>query len=177
MSWSSSSSSLSDQLVLACQDGDVAAAKAAVTAGASVNAKGEARYGRVLPLDAAIVGKHHDAVVWLLSEGADPNGDRIMSIGAFSHASTARTLQLLIDAGGDVNRESGSPRMPPLFNAVNGYNEETVGVLLDQPRLDLGVTYSGKTAEQYAEEEYKPALAHMIAREVRGGGGGGGWWT
>ena len=42
-------------------------------------------------------------VVWLLTHGADPNGDRVMWNGAFYR--TAATLQLLIDAGGDVNGE------------------------------------------------------------------------
>ena len=40
-------------------------------------------------------------------------------------------------------------------------------VLLSQPLLDLTVTLDGKTPEQCAHEWKKPAMADMIAHEVR----------
>ena len=116
------------------------------------------------PLAAAVEKRHHNLVVWLLSVGADPNGDSILLLAAV--AKTAAILQLLIDAGGDVNRKSGS--RPPLFWAVHKERTELVGLLLAHPRLDLTVTYNGQSPEQYAHD-YSPALIGMLAQEVSGG--------
>ena len=168
MSSSAASPSLADRLATACYNGDLPSAKAAVADGASVNEKGKTPGWRFwgLPLAAAVWKQHHDVVVWLLCHGADPNGDVVMFYGAFN--STAAILQLLIDAGGDVNRESGG--VPPL-SAVPGRNsEDKVRVLLAQPSLDLTITYNGKTPEQHARDCGRPAVAAMIAREVSGNG-------
>ena len=68
----------------------------------------------VPPLAAALFNTRDDqvgddVVVWLLSHGADPNGPFVMFNGA--RWSSITMLQLLIDAGGDVNRNSSE--MPP----------------------------------------------------------------
>ena len=154
------SPSLADRLATACASGDLRSASASIADGASVNEKGRAPgwLGTVLPLEAAAYRKHRDVLVWLLSHGADPNGDRVMNYGAYW--STAGILQLLIDAGGVVSRESvGRPSLGCV---------DIVQVLLAQPSLDFAVQYDGKTAEQYARDIGKPALADMIAREVSG---------
>ena len=99
------------------------------------------------PLAIAVARQHCDVVVWLLSHGADPNGYDVTLLGA--HNSTSTILQLLMDAGGDVNRDSG--RVPLLFIAVRGFNsEDKVRVLLAQPYLDLTTKYKGRTSEQDA---------------------------
>ena len=104
-------------------------------------------------------------VVWLLSHGADPNGDVVMYNGAW--CSTADILELLIDAGGDVNRMSAGE--PPLFTVLDLNNcEDKVRVLLAQPSLDCTIKYCGKTPEEFARNKCKPALADMIAQEVSG---------
>ena len=166
MSSSGASPSLADRLMTACANGDLPSAKVAVADGASVNEKGKNQYGvTFLPLEAAALNKHrdHDVVVLLLSHGADPNGDGVMSWGAY--VSTTAILQLLIDAGGDVNRKSSGE--PPLFPAVRSYNsKDNVRVLLAQPSLDFTIKYNGKTPEQYALDNGKPAVADMIAQEV-----------
>ena len=158
----------SSRFVTACSDGDLSFVKAAVADGASVNEEGEDEYGgKQLPLAAAAAVNNYDVVVWLLSHGADPNGDVVMLNGAAD--STAAMLQLLIDAGGDVNRESDE--VPPLFGAIDGYyndSEANVRVLLAQPSLDLSIKYEGKTPEQYACDMRRPVLANMIAQEVSG---------
>ena len=59
--------------------------------------------------------------LWLLSHGADPNGDEVMYYDASN--STACILRLLIDAGGDVNRESF--RYPPLVSAFGAATDRT----------------------------------------------------
>ena len=161
--------SLADRLVTACSTGDLPSAKAAVVDGASVNEKGKAPgWGGslVTPLAAAVFKKHHDVAVWLLSCGADPNGDDVMRGG--SYGSTDVILQLLIDAGGDVNRGTGSYGQPPLFSAVEGDNSKgKLRVLLAQPALDFTIEYDGKTPEQYALEKGRPKVARRIAKEVR----------
>ena len=158
-----SSPSLADRLVTACAEGDLPSAVAAVADGASVNEQGKAPRWSIalLPLVAAAANECHDAVVWLLSHGADANGDKVMYHGAYY--STAGMLQLLIDAGGDVNRPSGG--QPPLFTAVLGFNSEgNVRVLLAQPSLDLAATTS--RPHQYARDCGKHAVADAITQEV-----------
>ena len=166
MSSSDAAPSLADRLVAACYNGVLPSAKAAVADGASVNEKGEAPWGGTdLALAAAVTNNHGDVVVWLLSHGADPNGDKVMTRGAYY--CTAGMLQLLIDAGGDVNRSGGGGHLP-LFAAVQGNNsEDNVRVLLAQPSLDFNIkTYDGDTPEQFARENYRPEVADMIAQEV-----------
>ena len=164
------SPTLADRLVAACYDGDLPAAKAAVSDGASVNEKGtapNAGWGVYLPLVAALAGKHHDVVVWLLSHGADPNGGAVVYCGTYD--STAAMLQLLIDAGGDVNLASDDS--PPLFSAVAGYNgEANVRLLLAQPSLDFTIKFVSTTPEQYARDCRRPVLGAMIAQEVSANG-------
>ena len=86
-----------------------------------------------------------------------------------AYHSTAAILQLLIDAGGDVNRESRG--QSPMYDAVLANSEDNVRVLLAQPSLDLTITYEGKTPDQYSRDwGERPAVADMIAREVSGRG-------
>ena len=160
----SSPSLLATQLADACDAGNFQAAKAAVDAGASVNDKRSAPgyLNPVCPLAAAAFNHSQAVVVWLLRHGADPNGDSVMSDGACY--STPAILQLLIDAGGDVNRNSG--RMPPLFAATNYNHQENVQVLLAVPALDLAINCNGRTPEQYAREINKHHIAELFAEEV-----------
>ena len=161
------SSPLADRLVTACLYGDLRSAKAAVADGASVNEKGRSApwVDPAPPLAAAVNRRHYDVVVWLLSHGADVNGDHVLWNGAVH--STAAILQL-IDAGCDLNQEIGGS---PLLTAAWGNdNANKVRVLLAQPSLDLIVQHNGKTPEQYALYRTAPPLEAMIAREVSGTG-------
>ena len=166
---SSATPSLADRLVRACRSGDLPSAVAAVADGASVNEKAQTSgwIGAVPPLAPAVNRQRDDVVVWLLSNGADPNGYRVMWHGA--RFSTAGILQPLIDAGGDANRQSWTE--PPLFCGVRGYNsEDRVRVLLALPSLDLTIKHDDRTPEQYAHYQNRPALVDMIAQEVGGEG-------
>ena len=158
---------LAKQLVTACEKGNLPSAEAAVADGASVDGVAltpqHSFYGS--PLGAAALNKHFGVVVWLLSHGADPNGYEVLWNSSCGSGSSLNILQLLIDAGGDVNKESGG--RPPLFWAVST-SEDTVQMLLAQPSLDLTVTVEGKTAEQFAQDGGKPAMAALIAQEVSG---------
>ena len=160
-------SSPSDRLTAACARGDLPSAIAAVADGASVNEAGYARgwiIGQWRPLTAAVSNKHFDVVAWLLSHGADPNGDAVMYHGV--RWSSAEVLQLLMDAGGDVTHTSHVK--PLLFTVVRLATADKLAVLLERPSLDLTVTYKDKTPEQYARYRNKRAVADRIASEVSG---------
>ena len=161
---SGASPSPADRLVTACLNGDLPSAAAAVADGASVNQNGRAPDwgGTALPLRAALLSEHLHVVVWLLSHGADPNGDSVMQYSVTR--SSAAILQLLIDAGGDINRGSS---LVPLWSG-RYIKEGNVWVLLALPSLDLTVTDAGKTLERYARDCYQHITADMIALEVRG---------
>ena len=139
---------MNDSLVRLCEAGDFPAVLAALAHGANVNERGRDTYRhRQPPLAAAVRGEHYSLVLHLLSLDADPNGDEVMGWAAWN--STPAILQLLIDAGGDVNRASGG-RLP-VFVAMStvfgssrfaGARAEPpvtaqLRVLLDQPSLDL----------------------------------------
>ena len=74
-------------------------------------------------------------------------------------------MRLLIDAGGDVNRNSGG--YPPLTHCF--IYEDKVRVLLAQPCLQCAVECDGKTPEQHARDAGGLVVADMIAQEVSGG--------
>ena len=114
------------------------------------------------PLVAALTRRHVDVVAWLLSQGADPNGDSVMYYGTDA---TPVALQLLVDAGGDVNRESSGG--PPLFHALVCNSEGSVRVLLATASLDFAVLHDYLTPEEFAQDWRRPALAELIAQEVR----------
>ena len=176
MSSSRASSSPADMLLAACWRGDLPSIEAAVAAGARVTGEEQAcavtsrpsptavHRPAVLPLAAAVAWKHYAVVVWLLANGADPNGEDVLYRAA--RWSTAGILQVLIDAGGDVNLAvSGAP---PLVWAVGDNREDNVRVLLAQPCLACSVTCDGETPEQYARESGSPDIADLIAAEVSG---------
>ena len=157
-------SSPTDRLATACANGDLPSAAAAIAGGASVNEEGcVPGWGKVPPLAAAVRYAHDAVVVWLLSHGADPNGDYVMDYGTFE--GTAARLQLLIDAGGDVNGETVDGQ-PLVFFAVDSGIEDSVRVLLSEPSLDLLTSYEGRSPEEYALVYSGRAVADMIAHEV-----------
>ena len=172
-----SSLRLASQLARACDKGDLPSAKAAVADGASVNEKGEVPGWSepVTPLVAAVASLRRDVVVWLLSCGADPNADDVIYYGV--RYSTPAIVQLLIDTGGDVNRESREEL--PLFTAIDccsrtaesrdGDGEGKVRTLLAQPSLDVAITRLGDGPVEYAQGHGTRAVAALIAQEVRDG--------
>ena len=165
---SSASLPVADRLVAACWNRDLPSAQAAIADGASVTEPGkESGWGGWwLPLKAAVYKQHLDLVVWLLSLGADPNSDGVMYYGA--GYGTPAILQLLIDAGGDVNRESR--KRLPLTKAAENNRDRNAQVLLAQPALDFTVTRKGKTPEQWARDERRHRIIKLIEEEVRGRG-------
>ena len=154
---------LADRLAKACWYGDISSAQAVVAEGASLNDKAMTPIGsHWVPLVTAVYRKHHDVAVWLLSQGADPNGPEVMYHCAYY--TTGSILQLLVDAGGDVNyRTYGDV---PLLDAVRSkLYEETVPVLLAEPSLDFAAAPKDCVFTQFARVWDRPAVAVMIAIE------------
>ena len=160
-----------DKLVSACLDGILPAVKASIAGGASVNDLGKNKYGGVYaPLTAAVTYQHADVVHYLLSRGADAKGRDVMTAAVGN--STPAILQLLIDAGGDLNVAHGLSIAPPLFAAslAHGDVAAKVGVLLAQPGLELVANeVMGQSPEAFASARDKPDVAAMIRAEVSGG--------
>ena len=160
---------LQQSLVAACTAKNFPEAVKLLSSGASVNAKGKSNsYASefVTPLAAAVESQYRPLVLHLLSLGADVKHGRVMEKAAFGDS--ADILQLLIDAGGDVNMASNG--RAPLVNAVRGNHNRTavMTVLLAEPSLDLTITDTdGKTAEEMASTLKKPAIVAMIRAEVR----------
>ena len=149
--------SRADHLVTACYKGDLVAAAAAVAEGADVNAKGENQYGVVwLPLGAAVYSGQPCAVVaWLLAHGAVPNRGAVMCQGAVK--GTPAVFQLLIDAGGDVNRRNCG--FVPLYWVTVSGCDDNLRVLLALPLVELTM-----------EEQRARAMPRfgLVTQEVRG---------
>ena len=81
-------------------------------------------------------------------------------------SSAADILQLLIDAGGDVNKSSWG--CLPLHSALYNGSDDKVRLLLAQPSLELDIKHYGKRPEAYARSEGEPDLADLLIQEVSG---------
>ena len=147
----------------ACSAGDVTFVAAAIAAGASVNAKGHAP-GRsvdpIVPLQAAVLQQRVDVMVLLLVAGADPNGDGVLYCAGYQPQ--PGIMQLLLDAGGDVNRETCG--VMPLFSVLHYGLLDTARVVLADPTYDFSIKWRGARPEVCAA--FKPAMAELIASEV-----------
>ena len=152
----------------ACRHGDLDAVKACLASGAQLNTAHAHEHGIVLtPLAIAAAYERKAVVLHLLSIGADPNGRDVMERGVAN--GTPDILQLLVDAGGDVNRKDGG-RPLPIFTAAASNAGDVVGklrVLLALPAVNLAVTNAGKSPVEHATVRSKPVLAAMI-RDVVG---------
>ncbi|KAL9051027.1 MAG: hypothetical protein Q9206_004856 [Seirophora lacunosa] len=109
---------------------------ALLDAGAEVNEQDVGYYGSALI--AAIVGSNHDAVRLLLERGADPALRSVRAglkyqypiIAAARLWGNGEEVQMLIDAGADVNARGGIYHTALQAAAVDG-NDETMRVLVD----------------------------------------------
>ena len=149
--------------------GDLQSVEAAVAEGASVNDKGIAPgyLNPILPLSTAVTSRRDAVVVWLLSHGADATGGGLVRDATCS--GTVSALQLLLDAGADVN--GASDERPPLCCAPNT-KADHVRVLVTQPLFDFTRTYRGFTAVEYVCNHMWPAVSDIVVQEVRHCDGG-----
>ncbi|KAL9606529.1 MAG: hypothetical protein Q9179_000315 [Wetmoreana sp. 5 TL-2023] len=145
-------------LQAAAYQGNIEAMAALLDAGAEINEHHVGCYGSALV--AAIVNSEHDAVRLLLQRGADPS----MQVGSkyqYPIIAAARLwhnveeVQLLIDAGADVNASGGTFHTALQAAAVDG-NHETMRVLLDAG-ADMhasGGLYGNALSAAYCEGYY-----------------------
>jgi ankyrin repeat protein len=84
----------------------------------------------VPPLTGALIMGDKDLVAFLLDKSADPNVKDSKTLTPLFYADDVTTVQLLIEAGVQVNA-TGVTGRSPLLNAVLGANERLVKVLLD----------------------------------------------
>jgi hypothetical protein len=154
-------------LSLLCWEGDIDDVKAALANGASANLV-DVPLGQYTPLAAAVTRRRLDIVKLLLCHGADPNGVLVMTEGCL--CSSYEILQLLIDAGGDVNERNTDTRPALLFCIltsclINGTAK--IKLLLAQPLLDLAKQYNGIGVSKIAKSEGHSVLADIIKREIK----------
>lgn len=120
-------------LQAAATSGNVETMAALLDAGAKINEHHVGCYGSALV--AAIVNSKHDAVRLLLERGADPSLHAGLKysypiIAAARLWDNVDEVQLLIDAGADVNAQGGTWHTALQAAAVDG-NDNTMRVLLD----------------------------------------------
>jgi uncharacterized protein len=102
---------------------DAAAVRAALAAGASVNARGA--HG-VTPLEFAIGTRHKRAAAELIRHNPDPNlkdaeGDSAVTLAVNGYTRDPELLRLVLDAGGDPNTRTadGNPVMWSFLSDAN----------------------------------------------------------
>ena len=161
---------LSSRLVTACSNSDIDGVAAAIADGACVNAKGKVQRepsfnGGSVPLALSARRRHLEAVVLLLSHGADPNGHDVMFYGLYY--STPTIFQLLIDAGGDVNSDS-----PPLLHHLaNAFVERDAAdrvltMLLPHPLFDHAMLRFDRTTRSVTQTPGRNVLNELFSSEV-----------
>ncbi len=129
-----------EDLLTACQRGDLANAKAAIDAGANVNFKNEAG---ATPISSAYMWP--ELTEYLLSKGADANGGDFPSLVNASRYYSIDVMKLLLKAGADPNK-AGVVKVD-----VRG----PVQKLLDEEKA------KGKKANKYMVKAYEDQLAKM----------------
>ena len=157
------------RLARACGSGKLAAVLSALADGADVTEAAVVPGWQVPvhPLFVAVYKQHIDIVVALLSHGADPNSYGVMKAAGWR--STPPILQLLLDAGGDVNRPCVG-RTPLGWCTIWSPDTDVTGrveVLLSQPWLNLDDACDGKPMEECFVDGCKVALADRVVEEVR----------
>ena len=179
-------------LVEACTFSSASCALSAIEYGASVNCRvverplfppvdhdPSAPPTVTTPLGAAIQGAQSYAkmgnalVTYLITLGADVNGEDVMATAVGLAEGGTDTLQLVIDAGGDVNAATGSDRQPPILHAAvppDVYRtqqhlamaREKVIVLLAHPALHLD-----EDIVRHTVEFGLPGVGELVRDEVR----------
>ncbi len=145
-------------LQAAAAQGETEVMAVLLDAGAEVNEHHVGNYGSALI--AAIVNSKHDAVKLLLERGANPSLGaglkyHLPIIAAARLCENAEEVQLLIDAGANVNAQGGKWHTALQAAAVDG-NDTTMEVLLDAGAdvNAVGGIYGNALAAAYREGYY-----------------------
>ena len=155
---------LQNNFMGACYRGDLAAALACLRSGASVNAGSDPTLTD-RPLHAAVCSKHYALVLHLLAHGADVAVPGLLALATFCNA--VNVVQLLIDAGADVNLADDRDRLPRVA-FLRLQHCAVFEALLSMPALDITTPdQRGRTCEEDAVEGEYAVAAVAIAKEVR----------
>jgi ankyrin repeat protein len=133
---------------------------------ASVEAVNSATDDGTTALHCAIAPGNPAIVARLLDFGAQPNvadHDGRTPLWLAAHKEDARIAALLLDYKADPNCRVGKKRLTPLMSAAKNGRIEMVNLLLDRgadPRL---VSEDGKTAAQFARENFKVNMVERAA--------------
>ena len=151
-------------MTTACFNGDHAGVEAALQDGASVSTPGSTLHGScVPPLAAALLRDRSSIVQYLIGQGADVNGPRVVMSAVNSKL---ELLEAVLAAGG-VPRRCSETGEYPVFAVLRGYTAlDKLQRLLACPELDLECTKDGNSLEELAEWECGPDAVELIASEV-----------
>jgi ankyrin repeat protein len=133
---------------------------------ASVEAVNSATDDGTTALHCAIAPSNPAIVSRLLDFGAQPNvadHEGRTPLWLAAHKEDARIAALLLDYKADPNCRVGKNRLTPLMAAAKNGRIEVVNLLLDRgadPRL---VAEDGKTAAQFARENFKANMVDTVA--------------
>lgn len=135
-------------LMYAAQNGQTAAVKALIAAGANVNAKNV--YTNRTPLMLAITGKHKSTVLALLDGGADPNinsgiGDNTLTQAAINF-DDPDLVHLLIRSGVPIDDVERKGNFTPLMGAAANDGIQTAKILLEAHAQVNAQDVRGETA-------------------------------
>ena len=109
---------ISEQLIAACEIGDLPEVRRLVESGADVNCK---TVMGITPLLKAVFKGHVEVLRFLLSEGANVNHDGFVEQTALMNASVrgdTGLINLLIDSGADVNLPSADSQPVKTFRTI-----------------------------------------------------------
>ncbi|MBA3003519.1 MAG: ankyrin repeat domain-containing protein [Desulfurivibrio sp.] len=133
---------------------------------AGIDAVNSATDDGTTALHCAIAPGNPVIVARLLDFGADPNvadHDGRTPLWLATHREDVRIAALLLDYKADPNCRVGKNRMTPLMAAAKNGRIEIVNLLLDRggdPRI---VAEDGRTAAQFARENFKANMVDQVA--------------
>ncbi|MBE0646234.1 MAG: ankyrin repeat domain-containing protein [Bacteroidales bacterium] len=164
-----------EDLITACKQGDLAAAKAAIEAGANVNAADAS--GNTVICNAYF---WPDITTLLLEKGADPNGGKYPALISACNVYSTEVVKLLLDAGANPNKPGVSDPGDTFRTLIA--NEEAKGkkankVLIKAWENAMAAAQPSKTYAATVlcmQTNHVPAIKMMIEKgmnlEPEGGG-------
>jgi len=137
---------------------------------ASVEAINAATDDGTTALHCAIAPGNPAIVARLLDFGAQPNvadRDGRTPLWLAAHKEDPGIAALLLDHKADPNCRVGEKRLTPLMAAAKNGRIEVVNLLLDRGADPMIVAEDGRTAAQFARENFKANMVDQVARNQK----------